>query len=54
MAAAGQQDMITILLVGLYKFKQNEPWAYCMARMLPIKNQDDLIVLRYSALHLTM
>ena len=35
MAAAGQQDMITILWV--YKFKRNEPWAYCMTRMLSIK-----------------
>ena len=35
MAVAGQQDMITILWV--YKFKLNEPWAYCMARIPPIK-----------------
>ena len=35
MAAAGQQDVITILWV--YKFKLNESWAYCMARMPSIK-----------------
>ena len=35
MAAAGQQDMITILWV--HKLKLNEPWAYCMARMPSIK-----------------
>ena len=41
MAAAGQQDMITILLV--YKFKLNEPWAYYMARMPSIKESGRII-----------
>ena len=35
MAAAGQQDIITILLVS--KFKLNEPWAYILGRMPSIK-----------------
>ena len=41
MAAAGQQDMITILLV--YKFKLNEPWAYCMAQMPSIKESGRIV-----------
>ena len=40
MAAAGQQDMITILWVN--KLKLNEPWAYCMARMPSLKNPGGL------------
>ena len=41
MAAAGQQDMITILWV--YKFKLNEPWAYCMAQMPSIKESGRIV-----------
>ena len=41
MATAGQQDMITILWV--YKFKLNEPWAYCMARMASFKESGRIV-----------
>ena len=35
MAAAGQRNMVTILWV--YKFKVNEPKAYCLVRMPSIE-----------------
>ena len=41
MAAGGQQDMIIILWV--YKFKLNEPRAYCMGRMPPIKEYRGIV-----------
>ena len=41
MAAADQQNMITNFLV--YKFKLNEHWAYCMARMPSIKESRRIV-----------
>ena len=41
MATAGQQGMITILWV--YKFKLNEPLAYCMAQMPFIKESGRIV-----------
>ena len=40
MAAAGQQDMITILWI--YNLKLNEPWAHCMALVPSLKNPEEL------------
>ena len=48
MAAAGQQDIITILLVS--KFKRNEPWAYWV-ECLPLKNSEGLSRNRNSIEH---